>query len=182
MMAGCKENIDGKQGMTHAWMRMTNGRRDDKKSMQIMANWPCESCGYEHAYPQVFTDLRFDLREDNSSAVGDAKKVPRGVQTPAFSRYTGVQVQSGSSSSNSPAPQIQQSCNSPDDVGADPPNHSSGSLAIGQATYGGCLAIPEETGDDARPVASGKTDDYDIKESLNVQAEGTGLGQAAEHM
>ena len=67
-------NKDGKQGMTHARMKITQGQHFQTDALQIVANWLCECCGFEHPYPGVFearpcADLY--LQGGNASAVGD---------------------------------------------------------------------------------------------------------------
>ena len=62
VLAGYTKQGDGKKGMTHAWMKMTKGRIGDERSLQIIGNWLCESCGYKHPFPQMFTVLDLDLR------------------------------------------------------------------------------------------------------------------------
>ena len=56
--------------MTHAWMKITNGRcgPDDggTHNLQLVANMLCEIVGFEPPYPHVFEDEGVSLEEASS--------------------------------------------------------------------------------------------------------------------
>mgnify|MGYP003339321690 CR=1 FL=1 len=105
MLAGLTKHGDGKPtGMSHAGMKITSGRCNDGHTLQVLANFICECCEFEHPYPLVFAQVGLELRETEASAVGETEAPAVGDTTkPELPKVTGSGYfkQGGQSSSGS---------------------------------------------------------------------------------